>query len=334
MRPRRESQHAGQACSLFPIVDGSDAARGAVQLRRVTGTVREAHVSSRATRLLRFATWLAPSLPLELFGAIAAAAGDALGSSTTLASITDRSGPDPGCDPLTAGEVDVGFLCAPAYLELRRCGAPVELLGVSPLFDDERAAGRPLYFSDVIVSSSSRVRALAELRGGVLAFNDPSSLSGWHCFHAELPRGEDVRSFFREARCSGAHLRSLELVAAGEADVAAIDSNVLRMVIRSSPRLAARIRILHTWGPWPIQPIVVRSALDGMVKRRLREALLASRFSSSTRSALRRFGLVGFASVRDGDDGWGIVEGSGGGRARRGPSDPLLPAWEQARLRG
>lgn len=313
MRLHCDSQAAGQACSIFSDVVGSAAAQGAIQPGRATGAVRGAHASRTATSQLRFATWLAPSLPLELFDAIATAAGGVLGTSTTLASISDRSGPDPGSDPLTAGEVDVGFLCAPAYVELRRCGAPVELLGVSPLFDDERAAGRPLYFSDVVVSSSSRVRELAELRGGVLAFNDPSSLSGWHCFGAGLPRGEDVRAFFREARCSGSHLRSLELVAAGEADVAAIDSNVLRIVLRSSPRIAARIRILHTLGPWPIQPIVVRSALDDQVKRRLREALLASRFASSTRSALRRFGLIGFAPVRDGDDAWGIVEGWGAG---------------------
>jgi phosphonate transport system substrate-binding protein len=267
-------------------------------------------VPRSASQSLRFVTWLAPSLPLELFEAIAAVVGGALGVATTLASITEQSGPDMDSDPLTAGEADVGFVCAPTYLALRRSGAPVELLGVSPVFEDPRAAGRPVYFSDVVVSSSSTARELEDLRGKVFAYNDTRSLSGWHCLAARLPGGQDALSFFRTARHSGSHLRSLDLVAAGEADVAAIDSNVLRIVNRRSPGTAPRIRVLQTWGPWPIQPIVVRSALDATVKAGIRQALLAGCCSPASRRALRRFGLVRFASVGERDREWRLVDGS------------------------
>jgi phosphonate transport system substrate-binding protein len=264
----------------------------------------------RVVQCLRLVTWLAPSLPLELFEAIAAAVGDC-GLRTTLASVTDLSGPNPGTDPFSAGGADVGFVCAPTYLALRRSGASVELLGVSPVFDDPRASGRPIYFSDVVVSSSSPWRALSDLRGGVLAFNDPSSQSGWHCLEGRLPGGAEARSFFGGVRQSGSHLRSLELVAAGEADVAAIDSNVLRLVARRSPAAAARVRILHSVGPWPIQPVVVRSTLAPSVKARVRRALLCACRSPGRRRALLDFGVAGFARVGESDREWGLLGAPG-----------------------
>lgn len=273
----------------------------------------------RVVQRLRLVTWLAPSLPLELFEAIAAAVGEACGLGTTLASVTDLSGPAPGTDPFSAGRADVGFVCAPTYLALRRSGASVELLGVSPVFDDPRASGRPIYFSDVVVSSSSPCRALYDLRGGVLAFNDSSSQSGWHCLEGRLPGGAEARSFFGELRQSGSHLRSLELVAAGEADVAAIDSNVLRLVARRSPAAAARVRILHSVGPWPIQPVVVRSTLAPSVKARVRRALLCACRSPARRRALLDFGVAGFAPVGEGDREWGFLGAPGLARAAARP---------------
>lgn len=279
---------------------------------------------------LRFVTWLAPSLPLELFELIASIVGAAVGLPWTLAAVADRSGPAPGSDPFTSGQADVGFACAPTYLALRERRADVELLGASPVFDDPRVRGRPIYFSDVVVRSSSRCRALEDLRGGVLAFNDPASQSGWHCLWQRLPGGEEAHTFFRESRRSGSHLGSIALVVAGEADAAAIDSNVLRLALSRSPATAAHVRVLHTLGPWPVQPILVRRSLPEGVKEGLRSALLAANRADGSRRALRRFGVSGFAPVADGDPEWALL-GAGeslsvpaaGSREREGR--PALP---------
>ena len=43
--------------------------------------------------------------------------------------------------------------------------APVELLGVAPVFEDARALGRPVYFCDVVVRGDGPIRSFAGLRG-------------------------------------------------------------------------------------------------------------------------------------------------------------------------
>ena len=53
-------------------------------------------------------------------------------------------------------EADVGFMCAPGYLWLAERTPPsVELVGAACVFDDPRNAGRPVYFSDLIVPEDS-----------------------------------------------------------------------------------------------------------------------------------------------------------------------------------
>jgi phosphonate transport system substrate-binding protein len=122
----------------------------------------------------------------------------------------------------------------------------------------------PEAFADVVVRVSSSHRTFDDLRGTTWAYNDPNSKSGWFSM---LDRAGGAGYF---ARCvqSGSHLRSLELVASGEADAAAIDSNVLRLHARDD------LRVIESWGPFPIQPVVVRSGLDGATKHRIAQALL------------------------------------------------------------
>ena len=60
----------------------------------------------------------------------------------------------------------------------------------------------------------------------------------------------------------------------GEADAEAIDSNVLRIELRSSPELEEQFQVLDYWGPFPIQPVVLRSGLHQELKDRLRTALI------------------------------------------------------------
>jgi phosphonate transport system substrate-binding protein len=226
---------------------------------------------------LRFITYLAPSLPLELFEVVATYAGRKLGVATSLVSDATRSGPEPGVpDPFSLDEADVGFLCAPTLIELsRRDPPPVRLVEAAFAFDDPRAAGRPVYFSDVIVRSDAPARGLADLRGKTWTFNDPSSLSGYWSVLEELTRTGEDRRFFAALERSGSHLESIQRVADGRADAAAIDSNVLRRELSRDPSLAGRVRVMESWGPFPVQPIVVRAGVPEVVQASLRAALLA-----------------------------------------------------------
>jgi phosphonate transport system substrate-binding protein len=247
---------------------------------------------------LRFVTWLAPSLPLALFAAIVDGCAEILDRPVSLQSVTELSGPSPDADPLARGDAEVGFLCPPTYRRMRACGAPVELLA-APVFADPRAAGRPVYFSDVVVSASSPAHHLGDLRGGTFAYNDPASLSGWECLGAALAaRGESL-GFFSRYRRSGSHLASIDLVARGEADAAAIDSNALLLALASAPLRASAVRVLETWGPWPVQPVVVRGGVAPDERRALRAALLSLHERPCTRGALAAFAVERFVPARE-----------------------------------
>lgn len=243
---------------------------------------------------LRFTTWLAPGLPLGIFRTIADHMGRRLDRPVELTSEPKISGPlQPDDDPFTANATDVGFLCPPPYLWLsERPAPPVRLVPMAPVFDDSRNRGRPVYYSDVVVAHDSPVTAISHLAGSRFGFNDPASLSGYHCVLAWLSeRGLDP-SFFGSFDATGGHRRSLDRIAAGELDVAAVDTNVWRAWERDDHDRVGVVRSLTAIGPHPVQPIVVRSELADLVEPMTR--ILAD---PELAQALARYDIIGFAPI-------------------------------------
>ncbi len=212
---------------------------------------------------------------------------------------TSVSGPLPETDPFASGRADAAFVCGPSYALLRSAGVPVEIVPAAAVFDDPRNGGYPVYFSDVVVRRDHPARALADLRGGVWTYNDRQSLSGWHRMLGRLG-GLGLGApehFFSRLVASGAHVRSIELVSRGEADISAVDSNVLLLERRHDPDIDCRLRVLESWGPSAIQPVLVRSALDPVLKASIAETLLALHRDPKMASRLAAFGVLCFASV-------------------------------------
>jgi phosphonate transport system substrate-binding protein len=219
-------------------------------------------------RPLRFATYLAPSIrPLYEFAA-AACGGSRL--------VDGRDWRE-----LASGQIDVAFVCSPPLIWL---GGAVEAIA-APVLTDPRFGGRPLYSSDVVVSARCERRSLADLRGARWAYNEPGSWSG---YWVTLARVGSWR-YFAEAIAAGSHQRALRMVADGDVDGSAIDSQVLMVELRDHPELAERVRVVETLGPSPIQPVVVRAGLDPELKHAVRARLLALRGEMLDRYYVRRF---------------------------------------------
>ena len=72
--------------------------------------------------------------------------------------------------------------------------------------------------------------------------------------------------FFGRVFCSGSHPNSLAAVVRGVADALVLDSHVLNMRLKELPELREKVRAIESWGPFPIQPVVVRSALPEELK--------------------------------------------------------------------
>ena len=244
-------------------------------------------------------SYLSPGIPRAFFEAVVDHVRQELGRRASLSVEPRVSGPMRGIeDPFSRGEADVGFMCAPGLIWLRGLeDPPVELLPAAPVFRNARAPGLPVYFSEVVVRPDSPVETFLDLRGRSWAYNDPCSLSGYFNLLKKLAGMGEDEGFFGRVCCSGSHLNSMEMVADGGMDAAAIDSNVLRIKLRSAPELRERLRVIETWGPFPIQPVVLRSGLHPELKRRLRATFLSIGEDAAVPPTLAGFGLERFAPV-------------------------------------
>jgi phosphonate transport system substrate-binding protein len=232
-------------------------------------------------RQLRFVTFLAPNL-FPMYQFLTAFVGRWLGCATELRV---------GACYREAKDADVVFICGLPYVELNRRGeAALEPLA-APVLAGPRYAGRPVYFSDVIVRADSPFRTFADLRGCTWCYNEPLSQSGYGITRYCLLRLGETEGFFGRVVQSGFHERSIGLVCCGEADASAIDSHVLAVALRDDPGLARRLRVITALGPSTIQPVAAARRLPASLREAIRQALVAAATDPQARPALGR-GLV------------------------------------------
>jgi phosphonate transport system substrate-binding protein len=198
---------------------------------------------------------------------------------------------------LEQGKAEVGFICGLPYV---RKVERFELLA-APVMRAPRYQGRPIYFSDVIVRCDSPFRSFTDLRGATWAYNEPGSFSGYVVALAHLAALDETSGYFGRTVESGAHLRSLGLIAEGAVDAAAIDSVVLELEVRRRPELAAQFRVVETIGPSPIPPVVVARGVAAGIKQRLRDALLRMHEDGEGQAILSDGMIARFVAVHDAD---------------------------------
>lgn len=188
---------------------------------------------------------------------------------------------------LANGQIDAALVCTGGYVELaRRSPAAVELVAVPVVH------GRTTYRSYVIVPAPSPAREVVDLRGKRFAYTDDLSLSGYG-YPAQLLRGmgADARSYFASVTFTHSHDRSIEAVAKGIVDGAAVDSLVYDELARASPQLRESTRVIHRSPEYGVAPVVVSTRLSPERRAALRDALLRLHEDPEARAAL---GLVGF----------------------------------------
>jgi phosphonate transport system substrate-binding protein len=184
-------------------------------------------------------------------------------------------------------------MCAPSFLALDAMPSPPVVAVAAPVFSGAGVEGRPVYFSDVVVQRSHPARSIADLIDARWGYNDAVSLSGYHSLRGLVD--------LSRARHTGSHLRSLELVVAGDVDAAAIDSIVLGLRHRADPALDAEIRVVERLGPFPVQPVVCAASLPEHDRSLIGNALVSFRDDPAVASDLSRFGLERFVAVTAAD---------------------------------
>jgi len=239
---------------------------------------------------LRFATFLAPNM-LPVYRFLADRIGDRLGRPVELVAGTSF-------DQFERGEVDLGVICGLPYVWLAdRDPPPVEPLA-APVLAGERYGGRPVYYSDVIVRHDSPITRLEELGGRSWAYNEPASHSGHAVTLYSLVRMGAGPGFLARVVEAGFHQRAIRLVHTGAVDAAAIDSQVLAIELRDHPGLAD-LRVVGSFGPSTIQPVVAASRLPDACKREVRALLVELGDDPTARPALDHGLIERFVAVDD-----------------------------------
>jgi ABC-type phosphate/phosphonate transport system substrate-binding protein len=80
-----------------------------------------------------------------------------------------------------------------------------------------------------------------------------------------------------------------------------IDSQVLAVEFRDHPQVAASLRVIGSFGPSTIQPVVAASRLPEQLKTAVREVLLGLGGRAEAKSALAQGLVEGFVAIGDRD---------------------------------
>lgn len=173
-------------------------------------------------------------------------------------------------DMLASGKLDAALICTGGYLDLqRRAPGSVEVLAI-PVMD-----GRTMYRSYIIVPAASHDRILQQLRGKRFAFTDELSLSGFtYIAHLLKKIGSDYQSFFQSVTFTRSHDRSIEAIANGLFDGAAVDSLVFDQLAKAKPEIGAAVHIIHRSPEFGVSPVVISTRIPSERREALRNALL------------------------------------------------------------
>jgi phosphonate transport system substrate-binding protein len=193
---------------------------------------------------------------------------------------------------LLDGSVDSAWTCGYPYLQHR---SDFSLLGV-PVW-----RGNPLYQSYLIVGADDPALGLDDLRGGVHAFSDPDSNSGFLVTASDLARhGDTPDGFFSRSIFTYGHRNVVRAVAGGLTRSGSVDGYVWEALSVAEPGLTARTKVIarSEWLGFP--PFVARRdrANEPSVSA-CRSALLGLSGTIEGQEALRLLFLDG---VVPGDD--------------------------------
>lgn len=188
------------------------------------------------------------------------------------------------------------------------CGMPLALglaggaqIVATPVYDVPGAAGAA--YRSVIIGRRRRGAAgegcLAALAGARVAVNDAASQSGHHALRRILAAtlGGQAPAAVGPVIETGAHRASIEAVAGGRADLAAIDCVSWALVGDVAPVLAARVAVIGVSLPAPGLPFITGPGRGAGDIAALRAALAAAIRDPRLAAERRALRLAGIESV-------------------------------------
>lgn len=197
-------------------------------------------------------------------------------------------------------QVQAAFLCGISYVGLAEAGHDLALLG-APVMAADRYRGRSVYFADFIVPSSSGLERLHSASGLRVGYNEAESFSGYVLPRDHLNRlgiaPESLGTWIK----TGSHAASMDRIAAGELDLAAIDSVVLDMEVQQRPKRADLWRVITSSPPAPMPPVVIRRDVGEALVESLADGLSRLHTTTTGSTLLAQAGMLRFEPRTDRD---------------------------------
>jgi ABC-type phosphate/phosphonate transport system substrate-binding protein len=129
------------------------------------------------------------------------------------------------------------------------------------------------YRSAIVVRRQDPAETLEDLRDRRCVINERNSNSGMNLLRAAIAPLSKGARFFQSVLLSGSHRNSAQMVAAGQADIAALDCVSFAHLRRLYPSFADTLRIL-CWTPSsPSLPFITARATSAATLRAVRDAL-------------------------------------------------------------
>lgn len=193
-------------------------------------------------------------------------------------------------DLLLRGELEVAWLCGLPYVEKQE---QLSLIA-TPIYK-----GAPLYRSYLIISVKRKITGWRDLAGGVFAYSDPDSNSGYLYPTYALKREHlDPDSLFRKSFFARAHRNVVEAVASGLADAGAVDGYVWDTLARDNPELIRQTKVIERSETFGFPPLVARKDFPREQMKALRSALVAMPTNAEGREILVLLNLDGFTLTK------------------------------------
>lgn len=189
---------------------------------------------------------------------------------------------------LKNGQAHFAYICTGGYLAGRQQFG-LEIL-VTPMIKD-----RLTYNSYIIVRKNSRIKDIAQLKDKIFAFTDPLSLTGKLFVTALInEKGYLTKNYFSRTFYTGGHENSIEAVAKGLADGAAVDSIVFDEMKKRKEPTVNEIKIIMRSPDFGNPPFVVSPMLPEEEKKLLLKILITMHKDKSGRKILSTLGIDRF----------------------------------------
>jgi phosphonate transport system substrate-binding protein len=177
-----------------------------------------------------------------------------------------------------------------------------EKLGVEVLVRPEGLDGTSTYHGLIFVRKDSGIGSVEQMQGKRFAFVDKATTAGYLLPLAYFQRHKkNYRTFLREYYFTGTHEDAIYDVLNKKADIGAAKNTVFDRLAQSDRRVSEELVVLARSPAVPENALAVRKGLEGTLKSRLQNELLAMDSDPEGAIVLKEFGARRFILTRNSD---------------------------------